>query len=81
MLPNVKNMTKEEKLLTMRNLWEDMQESISNSPESPEIIQLLDRRAARVESGEAELLDWDKVKGSIGRPRIKSGFHKMPYPI
>jgi hypothetical protein len=67
MLPDVKNMTKEEKFLTMRNLWEDMRESVSHSPESPEIIELLDQRAARVESGEAEILDWDKVKGSIGR--------------
>jgi hypothetical protein len=68
MLPDVKNMTKEEKFLTMRNLWEDMRGSVSHSPESPEIIELLDQRAARVQSGEAELLDWDKVKGSIGRP-------------
>jgi len=68
MLPDVKNMTKEEKLLTMRDLWEDLRGSVSNSPESPEIIELLDQRAARVQSGEAGLLDWDKVKGSIGRP-------------
>jgi hypothetical protein len=67
MLPDVKNMTKEEKLLTMRNLWEDMRESISHAAETSEIIELLDQRAARVESGEAELLDWDEVKGSIGR--------------
>jgi hypothetical protein len=67
MLPDLKKMTKEEKFITMRNLWEDMRESVSNSPESPEIIELLNRRAARIESGEAELFDWDKVKGSIGR--------------
>jgi len=67
MLPDLKRMTKEEKLLTMRNLWEDMRESISRAPETSEIIELLDQRASRVESGEAELLDWDKVKGSIGR--------------
>jgi len=68
MLPDIKNMTKEEKFLTMRDLWEDLRGSVSHSPESSEIIELLDQRAARVESGEAELLDWDKVKGSIGRP-------------
>ncbi|WPJ94223.1 addiction module protein [Coraliomargarita algicola] len=60
-------MTKEEKLLTVRNLWEDMRSDISTSSESPEIIDLLDQRSARIESGEAELLEWDKVKGSIGR--------------
>ncbi|MFP4260878.1 MAG: addiction module protein [Opitutales bacterium] len=61
-------MTKEEKFLTMMDLWEDLRGSVSPSPESSEIIELLDQRAGRVESGEAELLDWDKVKGSIGRP-------------
>ena len=67
MIPDVKNMTKEEKLLTMRNLWEDMRESVSDAPETPEITELLNERIARVETGEAELLDWNKVKGSIGR--------------
>lgn len=67
MVPDVKSMTKEEKLLTMKSLWEDMRSNISTSPETPEIIDLLDQRSARIESGEAELLEWDKVKGSIGR--------------
>ena len=68
MIPDVKSMTKEEKLLTMRNLWEDMRSDTSTAPETPEIIDLLDQRAARIGSGEAELLEWDQVKGSIGRP-------------
>jgi hypothetical protein len=67
MLPDVSNMTKEEKFLTMRNLWEDMRMEVGEAPETPEITELLDRRAARVESGQAKLLDWDDVKGSIGR--------------
>ncbi|TVR55474.1 MAG: hypothetical protein EA425_00655 [Puniceicoccaceae bacterium] len=67
MIPDVKTMTIEEKLLTMRNLWEDMRQILDNSAESKEIRALLDERVARVESGEAELLDWDKVKGNIGR--------------
>jgi len=68
MIPDVKAMTKEEKLLTMRNLWEDMRSDISSAPETPEIIDLLDQRIARIATGEAELLEWDQVKGSIGRP-------------
>jgi len=67
MIPDVKSMTKEEKLLTMKNLWEDMRSDISTAPETPEIIDLLDQRSTRIESGEAELLEWDKIKGSIGR--------------
>lgn len=60
-------MTTEEKLLTMKSLWDDMRQNFENSAESKEICALLDKRVARVESGEAELLDWEKVKGSIGR--------------
>lgn len=60
-------MTTEEKLLTMKSLWDDMRQNFENSSESKEICALLDKRVARVESGEAELLDWEKVKGSIGR--------------
>ena len=67
MIPDIKAMTTEEKLLTMRNLWEDMREILDDSIESKEICSLLDERVARVETGKAELLDWDQVKGSIGR--------------
>lgn len=67
MLPDVKTMTTEEKLLTMMSLWDDMRQTFENSAESEEIHTLLDKRAARIESGEAEVLDWDTVKGSIGR--------------
>lgn len=59
MLPDVKNMTREEKLLTMRILWEDLRQGLDDSPETPEIVELLDKRASRVESGEAQLLDWE----------------------
>ena len=68
MIPDVKSMTKEEKFLTMKNLWEDMRRDVGSAPETPEIIDLLDERVARIGSGDAELLNWDEVKGSIGRP-------------
>jgi hypothetical protein len=60
-------MTAEEKLLTMRNLWEDMRQCFEKSSESAEICALVDRRVARIESGDSKLLNWDEVKGSIGR--------------
>jgi len=62
MIPNIKAMTLEEKLLTMKNLWSDMHQSFENSSESEEVFALLDNRIARIKSGEARLLDWDKVK-------------------
>ena len=58
----------------MRSLWEDMRDDISAAPETSEIIDLLDHRSARIESGEAELLEWDKVKGSIGRHEKNPNF-------
>ena len=67
MIPDLKLMTLEEKLLTMRNLWDDMRKNLEDSTESKDICTLLDNRFTRIESGEAELLDWDRVKGSIGR--------------
>ena len=67
MIPDLKVMTLEEKLLTMRSLWDDMRQNIENSTETEDICTLLDNRVTRIESSEAELLDWDEVKGSIGR--------------
>ena len=67
MIPDLKLMTSEEKLLTMRNLWEDMRQDLENSAETPEVCTLLEERMVRVESGEVEILDWERVKGSIGR--------------
>jgi hypothetical protein len=66
-IPDLKLMTSEEKLLTMRNLWEDMRQDLENSAETPEVCTLLEERMVRVESGEVEILDWERVKGSIGR--------------
>ena len=51
----------------MRNLWEDMRQDLENSSETPEVCTLLEERMVRVESGEVEILDWERVKGSIGR--------------
>ena len=67
MIPDIKSLSQEEKFLTMKNLWEDMRDQIAKTPATPEIISLLEERFKRVQSGEAQLLDWDEVKGSIGR--------------
>ena len=54
-------------MLTMSALWLELRETVEASVETPEICRILDNRVARVESGEAELLDWDEVKGRLGR--------------
>lgn len=51
----------------MEAIWDDMRDHYEEAPISQEVIDLLKERQARVERGEARLLDWDKVKFAIGR--------------
>ena len=57
----------DEKVRIMAAIWEDMRDHYEEAPISQEVIDLLKERQARVNSGEAQLLDWDKVKFAIGR--------------
>ncbi len=63
----IKTMPAAQKLQIMEMIWDDMRERFEASEISPEVRSLLDERRARVERGEAQLLDWDEVKASIGR--------------
>jgi putative addiction module component (TIGR02574 family) len=56
------------KIQIMEAIWEDFRERFERSEISPEQKQLLDRRRARVRDGAARLLDWDSVKGTLGKP-------------
>jgi len=56
------------KIQTMEAIWEDFRERFERAQISPQQKQLLDRRRARVREGAARLLDWDSVKGTVGRP-------------
>ncbi len=51
----------------MQTLWADLNDSIDSIPVSESEKELLDRRLARLKSGEAKILDWDDVKGQIGK--------------
>ena len=44
-----------------------MRDHYEEAPISQEVIELLKERQARVNRGESQLLDWDKVKFAIGR--------------
>jgi predicted small metal-binding protein len=57
----------EEKVRIMAAIWEDMRDHHEEAPISEDVIDLLKERQARVNRGEAQLLDWDKVKFAIGR--------------
>jgi hypothetical protein len=63
----IKTLPTDEKFRIMEALWEDMRDHYEEAPISPEVIDLLKERQARVERGEAKILDWDKVKAAIGR--------------
>ena len=64
----VKALPVERKIQIMEAIWEDFRERFERSEISPEQKELLDRRRARVREGAAQLLDWDSVKGTLGRP-------------
>jgi predicted small metal-binding protein len=63
----IRTMPTDEKVRLMEAIWEDMRDHYEESPISQEVIDTLKERQARVERGEAHLLDWDKVKFAIGR--------------
>ena len=63
----IKTLPTDEKVRIMEAIWDDMREHYEEAPISQDVIDLLQERKARVERGEARLLDWDKVKFAIGR--------------
>jgi putative addiction module component (TIGR02574 family) len=63
----VKALPIEQKMQIMEAIWEDFRERFDKLEISEEVKELLDRRRARVQKGEAQLLDWDSFKGTIGR--------------
>jgi putative addiction module component (TIGR02574 family) len=65
---DVKSLPIERKIQIMEALWEDFRDRFERSELSTQQKDLLDRRRARVREGTAQLLDWDAVKGTLGRP-------------
>jgi len=57
-----------EKIQLMELIWEDLRDRFESADLPEEFKSLLDARRARVQDGSAQLLDWDKVKSTIGRP-------------
>jgi hypothetical protein len=63
----IKALPTEEKVRIMEAIWEDMRDRFDASSLSQPMLDLLRERRMRVERGEAQLLEWDKVKSSLGR--------------
>ena len=57
----------EEKFQIMEALWEDLRERFDRMQIPETHKALLDERRARVQTGAAQLRDWDAVKTTIGR--------------
>jgi len=65
---DVKALPIDRKIQIMEAIWEDFRDRFDRLDVSPQHKDLLNRRRARVQQGEAQLLDWESVKGTIGRP-------------
>ena len=65
---DVKVLPMDQKIQIMEAIWEDLRERFDRLDVPQEQKDLLDQRRARVREGATQLLDWDSVKGSIGRP-------------
>ena len=64
---DVKVLPIEEKIRLMEAIWEDMREQFEKSSFPPDVLALLQERQERVRSGESKLLDWNRVKATLGR--------------
>ena len=65
---DVKELPVLQKLPIMEAVWEDFRDRFDHLDVPQQQKDLLDQRRARVRGGVAQLLDWDSVKGTIGRP-------------
>lgn len=63
----IKALPVDQKMRIMEAIWEDFRDRFDEMEVPQEQKDLLDQRRARVREGKARLLDWDSVKGSIGR--------------
>jgi len=64
----IKALPVDKKLQIMEAIWEDFRERFDQFDIPQQLKSLLDQRRARVREGSAELLEWDAVKSTIGRP-------------
>lgn len=65
---DVKALPVQQKLQIMEAIWEDFRDRFERMDVPQQQKDLLDQRRARVRQGVAQLLDWEVVKGTVGRP-------------
>ncbi|MBI4659858.1 MAG: addiction module protein [Verrucomicrobia bacterium] len=62
----IKRLPVEQKIQIMEALWDDLRERFERAEIPASVKRLLDERRDRVRSGQAQLLDWDSIKGTLG---------------
>lgn len=67
-MDEIKRLPIEQKIQIMEALWDDLRERFERAEIPASVRRLLDERRERVRSGQARLLDWDSIKGTIGQP-------------
>lgn len=63
----IKRLPIEQKIQIMEALWDDLRGRFERAEIPASVKRLLDERRERVRSGQAQLLDWDTIKGTLGR--------------
>ena len=66
-LEDIKALPIDRKIEIMEVIWEDFRDRFDRLELTQEQKDLLDRRRAKVREGTAQLLDWESVKGTIGK--------------
>lgn len=68
-IAEIRKLPVKEKLQIMEVLWEDLRSQTENEPIPEWHKKILDDRQKEIDAGREEILDWDKVKDSIGKRR------------
>ncbi len=63
----IKRLPIDQKVQIMEVLWNDLRERFERAEIPASVKRLLDERRERVSSGQSQLLDWDSIKGTLGR--------------
>jgi putative addiction module component (TIGR02574 family) len=66
-IAELRNLPLREKFQILEVIWDDLSAHMEEMAVSPAVRELLDKRLERIESGSAEVHDWDSVKFSLGR--------------
>ena len=64
---DIKALPIDRKIEIMEVIWEDFRDRFDRLELTEEQKDLLDRRRARVREGTAQLLDWESIKGTVGK--------------